>query len=360
MPGGSTPQTQGGMSSTNQSQTSNTSGTTGPNQTIAPSLQGLVQQIMSGYNSTPGGNPAVWTPAAESAAQTAFQRGSSGMDYGLNGAYKGYAGDVLNGKYLDLNSNPYFQDAMTASLKPATENFTQNVLPGIQSTFAGAGRPGAGNAQQQIEQAGLNFDRASTDAVTQAGNQAYQFERGQQGNTLGMMPALNNIDWQNIAGMTGGANAIQGNAQTQATAPMDFAAKIAAMLQSAYPGGQTQSNGTSTGTGTTQSMSSATPSSNAAGSGIGAGLSTIGMILPFLPGFGASDERIKKNIKPVGKSFTGHNLYQYEFLGSDVPQVGVLAQEVEKKDPDAVITLPGGIKAVNYNRVMSTPVGGLL
>lgn len=65
-----------------------------------------------------------------------------------------------------------------------------------------------------------------------------------------------------------------------------------------------------------------------------------------------SDKRLKKNIKKIGKTNDGQNLYKYEYKGSNEPQIGLMAGEVEKKHPDAVITTPSGFKAVNYDKAL--------
>lgn len=54
----------------------------------------------------------------------------------------------------------------------------------------------------------------------------------------------------------------------------------------------------------------------------------------------ASDRRLKDNIEPIGKLFDGQNVYRYNFKGDDKKQIGLMAQEVEKKYPDAVGLAP--------------------
>jgi Chaperone of endosialidase len=65
-----------------------------------------------------------------------------------------------------------------------------------------------------------------------------------------------------------------------------------------------------------------------------------------------SDERLKENVKKVGALDNGLNLYSYNYKdGYDLPegkQVGVMAQEVEKLIPEAIIEMANGFKAVNY------------
>ena len=67
-----------------------------------------------------------------------------------------------------------------------------------------------------------------------------------------------------------------------------------------------------------------------------------------------SDERLKENIKPIGKSANGHNLYTWDWndkakeLGVNDPTTGVLAQEVMKYMPEAVSKHANGYYMVNY------------
>lgn len=80
-------------------------------------------------------------------------------------------------------------------------------------------------------------------------------------------------------------------------------------------------------------------------SGIGSSISSA------LPGIMAmfSDERLKEDIQPVGELFDGTNIYRYKYIGDPMPRIGVMAQEVEKTNPGAVVEI-GGFKAVDYGR----------
>lgn len=71
-------------------------------------------------------------------------------------------------------------------------------------------------------------------------------------------------------------------------------------------------------------------------------------------GIYASDKRVKKDIEKVGE-LKGHNIYEYHYKGDPkgAPKsIGVMAQEVEKKKPGAVID--GPIKRVNYGALFGT------
>lgn len=79
----------------------------------------------------------------------------------------------------------------------------------------------------------------------------------------------------------------------------------------------------------------------------------IGSIIGGLGGlFSFSDERIKEDVKKVAETKDGTNIYAYRFKGGGPVQLGVMAQEIEKKDPEAVMTGPDGIKRVDYAKAM--------
>jgi hypothetical protein len=67
---------------------------------------------------------------------------------------------------------------------------------------------------------------------------------------------------------------------------------------------------------------------------------------PFL----FSDERVKENIERIGTHEKGIGIYKYNYIGDPKPQIGVLAQEMQKVDPSAVHDV-GGILAVDYDKV---------
>jgi hypothetical protein len=69
-----------------------------------------------------------------------------------------------------------------------------------------------------------------------------------------------------------------------------------------------------------------------------------------------SDRRLKQNVFKLGSLGKGVNLYEFEYKPSLIADgglrhIGVMAQEVEKSMPDAVIDTDSGFKAVDYDRV---------
>jgi hypothetical protein len=63
-----------------------------------------------------------------------------------------------------------------------------------------------------------------------------------------------------------------------------------------------------------------------------------------------SDIRIKENIRKVGMTDGGLPVYIYNYIGDNLTHMGVMAQDVEKVNPDAVTEM-NGYKAVYYGMI---------
>lgn len=91
-------------------------------------------------------------------------------------------------------------------------------------------------------------------------------------------------------------------------------------------------------------------------SAFNAGLSAEGQVMGTLFGAGTtaafkySDRRLKESIELVGRDErTMLPLYEFEYIGGTGKRfLGVMADDVEKKFPAMVFTMPDGYKAVNY------------
>lgn len=66
------------------------------------------------------------------------------------------------------------------------------------------------------------------------------------------------------------------------------------------------------------------------------------------PGSVFSDVRLKEDVRKVGETFDGQPIYSFRYKGDPKTQMGLLAQEVEQRKPEAV-GLAGGLKTVNYD-----------
>lgn len=78
-------------------------------------------------------------------------------------------------------------------------------------------------------------------------------------------------------------------------------------------------------------------------------------------GLGAiSDRRMKTGVARVGRTDDGQPIYRFRYKGdpSGVAHMGLMAQEVEKKHPEAVREGVGGIKHVDYMKATGKAAGG--
>ena len=73
----------------------------------------------------------------------------------------------------------------------------------------------------------------------------------------------------------------------------------------------------------------------------------ISVITPFLP----SDVRLKDNIQKIGRSIEGHNIYRFRYNNSTQEYIGVMAQEVQRKKPEAVAKLNNDTYMVDYSQI---------
>lgn len=242
-------------------------------------------------------------------------------------------GDTASGKYLDFNNNPYIQQMLTQ-----VGNDVQNR---INQTFAGAGRNIDGNA------AGLQaVARGVTQAQLPILSQLFDSERGRQLDAAGQLFTAGsgtaqlgqNLDMSALTARAGavplsneamnakffGPNQILNlDQQLKELSTDDLSNYANLLLPVAGLGGQQA--------GTSQSKSKS--------SGFGISL---------------SDARVKEDAHRVGTLADGTPLYTYRYIGDDTPQIGVMAQDVERTNPDAVVeTGVGDIKAVDYDAVFA-------
>jgi len=88
---------------------------------------------------------------------------------------------------------------------------------------------------------------------------------------------------------------------------------------------------------------------NADLAGLTASGNMIGGILGAARGGILSDKRAKDDIEPVGELYDGQQVYRYRYKGGRRHQIGLIAQEVERRAPGAVVPI-GRLKGVDYRR----------
>ena len=160
---------------TSSTQTQQTTSTTEPSPTIQPFLKQLVGSlggVTAGGITPPSlySGPMVAAPsqATQSGWQTMAQRGSAGLGYGIDPFNKTLTADTLAGKYLDINNNPYFKNALAAGFAPQTENFNNNVVPNLRAQFAGSGRNLGGLDVDTVLRATKDLDQTQANASATA------------------------------------------------------------------------------------------------------------------------------------------------------------------------------------------------
>jgi len=191
------------------------------------------------------------------------------------------------------------------------------------------------NALQQMHQNGQSAT-AANNALKDQGFNAQQAllnaKNAARSNYLNEQYALRNQPINEISALLSGAQVSNPNfvpTQGQSIQPVDYAG----LVQQNY-----------------QNQVAAYNARQQAGAGL------FQSLLGLLP---KSDRRAKKNIEKVGK-LKGHSLYEYRYKGepSGGPKhIGVMAQEVERTRPDAVVRGPDGMRRVDYGRLFAAGQG---
>tara|TARA_R100000278_G_scaffold118077_1_gene98431 strand:- start:713 stop:1525 length:813 start_codon:yes stop_codon:yes gene_type:complete len=76
------------------------------------------------------------------------------------------------------------------------------------------------------------------------------------------------------------------------------------------------------------------------------GMNIASGVMSFFPG---SDVRLKDNIKKIGTSVKGYGIYKFRYHDSTKEYIGVMAQEILAKKPEAVVKLNTGYYGINYD-----------
>ena len=383
----------GGGTSTQQTQ-----GTLTPNAGVAPILgynaalgQGLMDQPVGyfpgqGYvgpsNLTQGGvdlaaqagNAMAGTAGGFNQAGNMIQ-GAAMQGYGAlpgmmgvnNTAMQNY--NALSGA-ADVANNPWVQNQLAANERSAMSSLGQ-AMPMVNQGAQGVNQLGSSrHGMMQGKAIGDTMGNLmNTNASTMLnaygqGLGAQQQALGQTGNMLGNLQAPTNWGAQ-LGQMYGqgsqmqqqGANALaQGGSmlgqagQTvegyQQKALDDAMARYQFQFQEPWMRSQNLNQltnayapyGVQTGSG--QGGSEASKGSQIA-SGVGTAAAVAGMAMMM------SDRRLKRNIRQIGKTESGYNIYSWDYIWG-APGVGVMADEVPK---EWVHRMPSGFDAVDYAQV---------
>ena len=341
----------GGQSTTSQTQQSQSA----PWQAAQPDLQNILGQL----------NPLIansgLTPTESGAINQLSQNAAQGNPF--TGQITGLANNLLNGggataqapalqsglSTLQSQLTPFANGSMVGNdpaLQAQLAQIASDTTNQVNGQFAAAGREFSGANQQALArgiaqgEAPVIASQYNQDVANQlnAANSLY----GAQ-NTTGN--ALSGLNQQALANQLQGVSSTQDALNAQNYAPQQQLAlaqlaqnipaqNLQLLAQIGVPiaglGGQSTSN-----TQGTQDMSGAQQ--------FGAIASGLGSLFKFMP----SDARLKEDIVAVGSLFDGTPVYGYRYKGAGAYHIGLLAQDVEKTAPHAVIEI-GGFKAVDY------------
>lgn len=217
----------------------------------------------------------------------------------------------------------------------------------IRSGAFGGDRSGIAMAQLAREQ-GLAGGANMANIYNTGYNQAMSGLQNQYAREAGTAQMLQGLGGASQQAMLSGAQAqMAAGAQQQATQQAyDQAMYNQFLQQQAYPFQMAQyfaniAEGIGAGAGGTGTTTMPGPNVASQALGFGTAMASI----PW------SDERLKENIEAVGKTHDGQTIYKYNFKGSPKTELGLIAQEVEGKHPDAVHEI-GGLKAVDYDKAI--------
>lgn len=274
------------------------------------------------------------TIAGFSPAQKAAQQATLGYAMGPRAAAQQQAAEssLVQGLSGQIDPNAYNPMA-NALTQQVLGNLKGSILPGLrQQTLTY--QPGGGSRGNLVQNKAIanavtsGLTKPMADMYTNAYNQAQQraVQSGQlypsiMGAPMSMYGAMADVGAQRQGMRQRQMDADMARYQYNATAPQQALANYMNMISGNYGG----------------TVQKTTP-----------GQSPLSSIASLASAFMApSDMRIKENIVSDGTTYNGHNVYHFNFIGDDVRRRGVMAQEVEKIRPDAVVEIDG-IKHVNY------------
>jgi len=217
--------------------------------------------------------------------------------------------------------------ASQAYLKPSQDLMKEQFGNLVGSLGAG----GANNSRSQLLLGRLGEGIASKEAQRQL-----ELEQSVRANKLGEAQSLYNTGF-------GTANDLSGQLSSLAGQKANIGIGVAK-----EQAGNLASLGTQLAGIQQQQQQRKDAQAGAKGQAFGAGLGTIGNIAGSI----FSDIRLKENLKQVGKLDNGLNIYLFNYIGEEIPQLGVIAQEVQLVNPSAVVEDELGFLKVDYKKVV--------
>lgn len=330
-----------------------------------------------------GNLTAALSPGQQGTIDAATGIANNGTGDAASSLISQYAGapaqSVTAGTIAD-NMSPYMNQYVMQALAPQLHQADINDAAQRANLNSTATSSGAfGDARAGIEGANLAFGQnvARQGLIGNAYNTAFNTAIGAGAQDVSNKLSADNANAgymeSSLARALGGSQALQGlqtqqiGAQTSANQlnQQDTAQQQAALTAAYNNWLQAQQSGLQALHGNTGAVSAATgamPATQTTSEPNNSGMALGGALLGSI----FSDMRLKDDIETVGELRDGTPVYSYRYKGDPLrrTQIGLMAQDVKKRRPDAVITLPDddGTMMVNYalatenSRLMSMSV----
>lgn len=321
------------------STSTSTSSTYKANPVVQSATQNLVQSAVQQSKTTPGQLVSPTTAQQQQGYNQVGQISGIAAPY-LQAATNAITGmPQFNAQTIQSYMSPYTSQVVQATMAQL-QNQDRQQQQSLTGNAISAGAFGGDRAAVASGILGGQQDLANNATIANLENSGYQnaeSELNTQQQT-GLQTAQTAL-----SGALGAANAnIQAGTQQQQTqtaidqANVEFPYQNLSWLSSLL--------------GTAGSTLGGTTSGTSYGTSTQTGTSNIGSILGGITSlFSLSDERAKENIKGIGKLFDGTPVVKYNYKGDATTHVGLLAQDVEKRHPEAVAKDDAGIRYVNYD-----------
>ena len=232
-----------------------------------------------------------------------------------------------------FSTEGYREQQARAAAASAAQAFGQTQAMSQRAMASRGVNPNSGAGLAMATQGNLGLAAQRANAMTGARQQAEGMGWARRMDAAGL--------GRNLAGASSAA--YQGATQAGTSAGNTYMAPGNQFQQGLANAGQTYGNMASTQANVYNAAQN--QQGEMMGSLLGAG-ATLGAAYLGMP----SDVRLKENIKEVGRDErTMLPLYEFEYKGGSGKRfLGVMAQDVEKKYPQFVFTMPDGYKAVDY------------
>jgi hypothetical protein len=350
--------------------------TSTPNPAVAAAATGnidFVKNLQSqGFTPYGGQQVANFSPQQQSSfdmTNNIANNGTGDAAKSMINAYAGAPAQSVQSNSIASNMSPYMNQYVMQALAPQLQQMDVANAKTAQATNAQATGSGAfGDARTGIEQANNSFlsNVAREGLIGSAYNSAFNTAIGagaqDSANQLTAGTTNANLAETALNRSLGGATALQGlqnqqlgvagaqntmgaqqTAQQQAGLTAQYNQWLMAQqypFQTAQLMNQTVGAGSGAMPATTTATSSAPDNSGLAALG---SLATAG--LSFL-----SDINAKEDIDIVGALMDGTPVWSYRYKGDPRKQIGLMAQDIKMRRPDAVSRHPSGLLQVDYGK----------